>query len=65
MLHYKKLDSLFFDSFPNQTTDFWALTGFVGPDPISKLGSLPFNSKVIYGLFKENQKKKKPKCQSS
>lgn len=57
MLHYKKLDSLFFDSFPNQTTDFWALTGFVGPAPISKLETLPFKSKVIFGLFKENQKK--------
>jgi hypothetical protein len=57
MLYYKKLDSLFFNSFPNQTTDFWVLTGFIGPDPISKLGTLPFNSKVIYGLFKENQKK--------
>ena len=57
MLHYKNLHKLFFESFPNQATDFWALTGFIGPEPIRRLNELPFNSKVIYGLFKENQKK--------
>lgn len=56
MLHYKNLHKLFFESFPNQATDFIALSGFVGPEPIRRLGDLPFNSKIIYGLQKENQK---------
>ncbi|MBN4081509.1 NgoFVII family restriction endonuclease [bacterium AH-315-C07] len=56
MLHYKNLYNLFFESFPNSATDFVALTGYVGPDPIRALKSLPFESKVIFGLFKENQK---------
>src|SRR5258706_9574044 len=56
MLHYKNLYKLFFESFPNQATDFIALSGFVGPEPIRNLGNLPFRSKIIYGLQKENQK---------
>lgn len=56
MLHYKNLYKLFFDSFPNQATDFIALSGFVGPEPIRKLGELPLNSQIIYGLQKENPK---------
>ena len=56
MLHYKNLNSLFFESFPNQATEFIALSGYVGPEPIRKLGNLPFNSKIIFGLQKENQK---------
>jgi len=55
MLHYKNLNKLFFESVPQQATDFIALSGFLGPDPIIKLGDLPFNSTVIYGLQKENQ----------
>lgn len=56
MLHYKNLHKLFFESFPNQATNFIALSGFVGPEPIKNLGNLPFSSTVIYGLQKENQK---------
>lgn len=56
MLHYKNLYNLFFQSFPNQATDFIALSGYVGLEPITKLGDLPFSSKIIYGLQKENQK---------
>ena len=56
MLHYKNLHKLFFESFPNQATNFIALSGFVGPEPIRNLGNLPFSSKIIYGLQKENQK---------
>jgi hypothetical protein len=57
MIHYKNLHSLFFESFPNQASEFIALTGFVGLDSISELSGLPFPSTVIYGLFKENQNK--------
>ncbi len=56
MLHYKNLHKLFFESFPNQATNFIALSGYVGLEPIQKLGNLPFSSKIIYGLQKENQK---------
>lgn len=56
MLHYKKLHKLFFESVPQKTTDFIALSGFLGPDPIRKLEELPFKSTIIYGLQKENQK---------
>lgn len=56
MLHYKNLNTLFFESVPQQATDFIALSGFLGPDPIKKLEKLPFKSAIIYGLQKENQK---------
>lgn len=56
MLYYKNLYNLFFESFPNQATDFIALSGFVGLEPIKSLGVLPFKSKIIYGLQKENPK---------
>ncbi len=56
MLYYRNLYSLFFDNYPKHATDFIALSGFVGPEPILDLKSLPLNSTVIYGLFKENQK---------
>jgi hypothetical protein len=56
MLHYKNLNKLFFESVPKQATDFIALSGFLGPDPIQKLEELPFKSTIIYGLQKENQK---------
>lgn len=56
MLHYKNLNKLFFESVPQQATDFIALSGFLGPDPIRKLEELPFKSTIIYGLQKENQK---------
>lgn len=56
MFHYKNLYNLFFESYPNSATDFLALSGFIGIDPIKGLKELPFNSKVIYGLFKENRR---------
>ena len=56
MLHYKNLYKLFFESVPQQATDFIALSGFLGPDPIKKLEELPIKSTIIYGLQKENQK---------
>lgn len=58
MLYYKNLYSLFFDQYPKDADDFIALSGFVGPNPIKDLSALPFRSQVVYGLFKENQKKK-------
>lgn len=57
MLHYKNLYDLFFNEFPNNATDFVALTGYVGFEPIQNLKELPFNSKIIFGLFKESPKR--------
>ena len=42
MLHYKNLNKLFFESVPQKATDFIALSGFLGPDPIKK-----FNDRKI------------------
>lgn len=56
MLYYKNLRSLFFDSFPRTADRFLALSGFVGPGVIKDLQALPFNSDIIFGLYKENQK---------
>ena len=55
MLHYKNLNKLFFESIPKDATHFFALSGFLGPEPIRKLEELPLKSKIIYGLPKENQ----------
>ena len=52
-LFYRNLHLEFFERFPSETTDFFAVSGYVGPDPISKLRNLPFNSKIIYGLQRE------------
>lgn len=56
MLHYKNLNKLFFESIPQQATNFIALSGFLGLEPIRKLGELPLESIIIYGLQKENHK---------
>lgn len=57
MFHYKNLYNLFFDSFPNSADEFLALSGFLGIEPIKKLSEMPFDSRVIYGLFKENKRR--------
>lgn len=56
MLHYKNLYKLFFESIPQEATHFFALSGFLGPEPIRKLEEFPLKSKIIYGLQKENKK---------
>lgn len=56
MFHYRNLYDLFFANLPRNASEFIALSGFVGPGPISDLNNLPFDSKIVFGLFKENQK---------
>lgn len=56
MFHYKNLYNLFFDSYPHRADEFLALSGFLGIDPIKKLNEMPFSSRIIYGLFKENKR---------
>lgn len=53
-LYYRNLHSLFFENIPQNATDFYGISGFVGPDPIRKLSEMPFNSSLIYGLQREN-----------
>ena len=57
MIHYKNLYDLFFSEYPKEATDFLALTGYVGFEPIMDLKNLPMNSKIIFGLFKESGRK--------
>jgi hypothetical protein len=55
-LFYRGLDLEFFDRYPKDTTNFYAVSGWLGASPISKLESLPFDSTIIYGLQRENSK---------
>jgi len=55
MFYYRNLYNVFFDEYPREATDFIALSGYVGIEPIAALSGIPLNSKIIYGLFKENQ----------
>ena len=52
-LFYRNLHLEFFERFPKETTNFLAVSGYLGPDPVTKLETLPFNSKVLYGLQRE------------
>ena len=52
-LFYRNLHLEFFERFPKNTTDFLAVSGYLGPDPLTKLETLPFNSRVMYGLQRE------------
>ncbi len=52
-VYYRNLHKEFFERFPKDATHFYALTGYVGPDPISKLADLNFSSSIIYGLQRE------------
>jgi len=57
MFYYNNLLQQFFDLAPRNATHFYALSGFVGPNPIERLNELPFSSTVVYGLHKENKNK--------
>jgi len=52
-LYYRSLHKEFFERFPKDATDFYAVSGYLGPDPISRLLKLKFKSTVIYGLQRE------------
>ena len=54
-LFYRSLYLEFFERYPKNTTNFYALSGYIGPDPVSKLKDLPFNSQIIYGLQRETK----------
>ncbi len=52
-LYYRSLHKEFFEKFPKEATHFFAITGYLGPDPISRLLKLNLKSLVIYGLQRE------------
>lgn len=52
-LYYRNLHKEFFERFPQEATEFYAVSGYLGPDPVNRLLSLPLNSCVIYGLQRE------------
>jgi len=52
MLFNRNLDELIFNNHFNQTSDkLVILSGYLGPSPVARLGDLPLNSTVIYGMY--------------
>jgi len=54
-LYYQNLSQEFFSRYPKNTTDFLAVSGYVGPTTLNQLNEMPFNSKVVFGLQKEKK----------
>jgi hypothetical protein len=52
MLYTKNLEELIFHRHEmHQTDELIVLSGYLGPKPVARLEELPFNSKVIYGMY--------------
>lgn len=52
MLYYKDLEELIFQRHQVLDTDeLIVLSGYLGPSPVARLEELPFNSRVIYGMY--------------
>lgn len=58
MLFYKNLYNQIFETYPSTADELKILSGFVGIVPIQDLKKLPFKTTLVFGLFKENKKKK-------
>jgi hypothetical protein len=57
MLHYRNLHQLFFDHYPQSADTFLALTGYVGPNPVTTVKNLTgLQSKIIYGMVRTDFK---------
>jgi hypothetical protein len=52
-LYYRNLYKQFFETYPADATDFFGVSGYLGPDPVKKLLEMPFNSHLVYGLQRE------------
>lgn len=52
-LYYRSLHKEFFERFPKEATEFHAVSGYLGPDPITRLSSLQMKSSIIFGLQRE------------
>lgn len=55
MIYFRNLHEEIFDRYPKTADKLYILSGYVGPTPVIELARLPFESEVIYGLFRENQ----------
>lgn len=52
MLYTKNLEELIFHRHEMHNTDeLIVLSGYLGPKPVARLEELPFNSRVIYGMY--------------
>lgn len=52
MLYNQDLEELIFQRHNlHQTDELIVLSGYLGPRPVARLDSLPFRSKVIYGMY--------------
>ncbi len=52
MLYTKNLEEIIFHRHEiHQTDELVVLSGYLGPRPVERLQELPFNSKVIYGMY--------------
>jgi len=52
MLYTQNLEELIFHRHEMHDTDeFIVLSGYLGPKPVARIEELPFNSKVIYGMY--------------
>lgn len=52
MLYTQNLEELIFHRHEMHNTDeLIVLSGYLGPKPVARLEELPFNSKVIYGMY--------------
>lgn len=54
-IYFRNLHDEFFTRYPSNATDFLAISGYVGPDPLKKLLDLPLKSTVYVGLQREQQ----------
>ncbi len=52
MLYTQNLEELIFHRHEiHQSDELIVLSGYLGPRPVARLSELPFNSKVIYGMY--------------
>lgn len=61
MIFYENLDEIVFDrhNLLPEPDEFIVISGYVGPNPVEKLESIPLKSKVIYGMYGTEGIKKK------
>lgn len=52
MLFYKDLDNIIFSRHELfECNELVVISGYVGPDPVHKIGELPLKTTVIYGMY--------------
>lgn len=52
MIYYTNLEEVIFQRHQTYDTDeLIIISGYLGPNPVEQLDSLPFNTKVVYGMY--------------